>query len=208
MFRLLRRGPFALLWAGATVSTTGDAMSWVALVWLVYRQRGRAGDVAVLAAAYTAPVALGGLLAGRLLDRYDRRRLLAADNLVRAAAFATVPVAAAAGLLTLTHLYLVAACYGLLKMVSLAGFPALIPAYVDDADLQRANALEGLSFGASQAAGDAPWPRWRASSGGRGRCAAPPRCSCCSTSGRGRCWCSSPSTAGSSAAGWPATGCW
>lgn len=57
MFRLLRRGPFALLWAGATVSTTGDAMSWVALVWLVCRQRGQAGDVAVLAAAYTWPAA-------------------------------------------------------------------------------------------------------------------------------------------------------
>jgi MFS family permease len=155
MFRLLRRGPFALLWAGATVSTTGDAMSWVALVWLVYRQRGQAGDVAVLAAAYTAPVAVGGLLAGGLLDRFDRRRLLAADSLVRGLAFLTVPVAAALGLLTLTHLYLVAACYGLLKMVSLAGFPTLIPAYVDDADLQRANALEGLSFGASQAAGAA-----------------------------------------------------
>jgi MFS family permease len=155
MFRLLRRGPFALLWAGATVSATGDAMSWVALVWLVYRQRGQAGDVAALAAAYTAPVALGGLLAGRLLDRFDRRRLLAADNLVRGLAFATVPVAAALGLLSLTHLYLVAACYGLLKMVSLAGFPTLIPAYVDDRDLQRANALEGLSFGISQAAGAA-----------------------------------------------------
>jgi MFS family permease len=155
MLRLLRRGPFALLWAGATVSTTGDAMSWVALVWLVYRQRGQAGDVAVLAAAYTAPVAVGGLLAGSLLDRFDRRRLLAADNLVRGLAFLTVPVAAALGLLTLTHLYLVAACYGLLKMVGLAGFPTLIPAYVDDADTQRANALEGLSFGASQAAGAA-----------------------------------------------------
>jgi MFS family permease len=155
MFRLLRRGPFALLWAGATVSTTGDAMSWVALVWLVYRQRGQAGDVAVLAAAYTAPVAVGGLLAGSLLDRFDRRRLLAADNLVRGLAFLTVPAAAALGLLTLPHLYLVAACYGLLKMVSLAGFPTLIPAYVEDADLQRANALEGLSFGASQAAGAA-----------------------------------------------------
>jgi len=155
MLRLLRRGPFALLWAGATVSTTGDAMSWVALVWLVYRQRGRAGDVAVLAAAYTAPVAIGGLLAGRLLDRFDRRRLLAADNLARGLVFVTVPLAAAVGLLTLTHLYLAAACYGLLKMVSLAGFPALIPAYVEDADLQRANALEGLSFGISQAAGAA-----------------------------------------------------
>jgi MFS family permease len=148
-------GPFALLWAGATISTTGDAMSWVALVWLVYRQRGQAGDVAVLAAAYTAPVAVGGLLAGSLLDRFDRRRLLAADNLVRGLAFLTVPAAAALGPLTLTHLYLVAACYGLLKMVSLAGFPTLIPAYVDDADLQRANALEGLSFGTSQAAGAA-----------------------------------------------------
>lgn len=155
MLRLLRRGPFALLWAGATVSTTGDAMSWVALVWLVYRQRGQAGDVAALAVAYTAPVAVGGLLAGRLLDRFDRRRLLAADNLVRGLAYLTVPVAAALGLLTLTHLYLVAACYGLLKMVSLAGFPALIPAYVEGADLQRANALEGLSFGVSQAAGAA-----------------------------------------------------
>jgi hypothetical protein len=40
-------------------------------------------------------------------------------------------------------------------MVSLAGFPTLIPAYVDDRDLQRANALEGLSFGISQAAGSA-----------------------------------------------------
>jgi MFS family permease len=155
MLRLLRRGPFALLWAGATVSTTGDAMSWVALVWLVYQQRGQAGDVAALAVAYTAPVAVGGLLAGRLLDRFDRRRLLAADNLVRGLAFLTVPVAAALGLLTLTHLYLVAACYGLLKMVSLAGFPTLIPAYVEGADLQRANALEGLSFGVSQAAGAA-----------------------------------------------------
>jgi MFS family permease len=155
MFRLLRRGPFALLWAGATVSTTGDAMSWVALVWLVYRQRGQAGDVAALAAAYTAPVAVGGLLAGSLLDRFDRRRLLAADNLARGLAFATVPVAAALGQLTLTHLYLVAACYGLLKMVSLAGFPTLIPAYVEDRDLQRANALESLSFGISQAAGAA-----------------------------------------------------
>ena len=69
--------------------------------------------------------------------------------------FLTVPGAAALGLLTLTHLYLVAACYGLLKMVSLAGFPALIPAYVENGDLQRANALEGLSFGTSQALGAA-----------------------------------------------------
>jgi hypothetical protein len=34
----------------------------------------------------------------------------------------------------------VAAIYGLLKMIPLAGFPAAIPQLVDDADLDSANA--------------------------------------------------------------------
>src|SRR5262249_32450615 len=83
----------------------------------------------------------GGLLAGWGLDRYDRRRLLAGDSLVRAAVFATVPVAAALGELGVTQLYLVAAVYGLLKMISLAGFPALIPSLVPAEQLTAANAL-------------------------------------------------------------------
>jgi len=87
------------------------------------------------------------LLAGWALDRYDRRRLLAGDSLVRAAVFATVPVAAALGELGVTQLYLVAAVYGLLKMISLAGFPALIPSLVPAEQLTAANALESVSFG-------------------------------------------------------------
>ena len=52
---------------------------------------------------------------------------LAGDSLLRAAVFATIPLAAVFGGLTAVQLYLVAAVYGLLKMTSLAGFPALIP---------------------------------------------------------------------------------
>jgi len=44
-------------------------------------------------------------------------------------------------------LYLVAAVYGLLKMIGLAGFPALIPSLVTPEQLMAANALESLSFG-------------------------------------------------------------
>jgi len=105
------------------------------------------GSVAVLAALYTAPVAVGGLLAGWALDRFDRRRLLAGDSLVRGMVFATVPVAGALGELRVTQLYLVAAVYGLLKMISLAGFPALIPSLVPAGRLTAANALESVSFG-------------------------------------------------------------
>ena len=77
------------------MSAAGDAASWVALVAFV---SGRPhGSVAVLATLYTAPVAVGGLVAGWALDRYDRPWLLAGDSALRAAVFVSVPLAAAFG---------------------------------------------------------------------------------------------------------------
>jgi predicted MFS family arabinose efflux permease len=141
----LRNAPFRRAWIGATVSAAGDAASWVALV--AYAWGLTDGSVATLAVLYTAPVAVGGLVAGWALDRYDRRWLLVGDSLARAAVFATIPLAAFWGGLTAVQLYLVAAVYGLLKMTSLAGFPALIPELVPPKQLMAANALESASFG-------------------------------------------------------------
>ena len=141
----LSNAAFRRVWIGATVSTVGDAASWVALV--AYALSPAHGSVAILAASYTAPVAVGGLVAGWALDRYDRRWLLAGDSLVRAAVFGTVPLAAAWSGLTAVQLYLVAGVYGLLKMTSLAGFPALIPELVPPGQRMAANALESVSFG-------------------------------------------------------------
>ena len=77
------------------------------------------------------------------------------DSVIRAAAFASVPVAAALGHLTAIQLYVVAAVYGLFKMISLAGFPALIPSLVPADRLAQANALEGVSFGVASLVGAA-----------------------------------------------------
>ena len=153
--QLLRRRDFALLWGGATVSALGDGMSFVALVWLLLERGGSSADVGWLAAVYTAPVVVGGLVAGVVLDRFDRRRVLAADNLVRGVAIATVPLAAAAGALTTAHLFVVAAIYGLLYMTSVAGIPSLIPGLVDEDDLTTANAMESISYGIAGLAGPA-----------------------------------------------------
>ncbi|MFG2058787.1 MFS transporter [Micromonospora sp. NPDC048930] len=141
----LRNAAFRRVWIGATVSAAGDAASWVALV--AYALGLAHGGVATLAVLYTAPVAVGGLIAGWALDRYDRRWLLVGDSLLRAAVFGTVPLAAVWGGLTSGQLYLVAGAYGLLKMTSLAGFPALIPELVPPGQLMAANALESASFG-------------------------------------------------------------
>src|SRR5215212_3831659 len=141
---LLRKRDFGLLWGGATISALGDGMSFVALVWLLIERGGTPSDVGWLAAVYTAPVVLGGLAAGIVLDRFDPRRVIALDNVIRGIAIGSVPIAAALGALTTAHLFVVAAIYGLLFMTSVAGIPTLIVRLVDRDDLVTANAMESI----------------------------------------------------------------
>jgi MFS family permease len=144
---LLSKREFALLWGGATVSALGDGMSFVALVWLVIERGGTPAEVGWLAAVYTAPVIVGGIAAGVILDRFDPRLVIAVDNIIRGIAVASVPIASTLGILTTPHLFVVAAIYGLLYMTSVAGIPSLIPRLVDRDDLTTANAMESISYG-------------------------------------------------------------
>jgi MFS family permease len=66
-------------------------MTFVALSWLVLARPGGTAQLGVLGICYTAPVLLGGLAVGPLLDRFDKRIVLIADCLLRAVAVASVP---------------------------------------------------------------------------------------------------------------------
>ncbi len=137
---------FRVFWLGFTFSVLGDAMTGVALTWLVYQATHSARAVGLLLLASTGPVLIGGLLVGPLLDRFDRRAVMIADSVVRGLAVATIPLLHALGHLPLWPVYAVAAVYGCLKMITLAGGPALVPALVPAARLDTANALETLGF--------------------------------------------------------------
>jgi MFS family permease len=143
---LLRNRRYRLVWGGATLSIVGDGAAWVALAWTAYQVEGSASHVGALLVAYTAPVIVGGPLVGVLLDRFDRRRLLVIDNLVRAGAMGLIPLLHAVGALRLWHLFVAAAVYGLLKMFPLAGIPSLLPDLVADEELDAANAMESFGF--------------------------------------------------------------
>jgi MFS family permease len=146
---------FRRLWTGATISTLGDGMTFVALAWLVLSRPGGTTQLGLLGICYTAPVLLGGLAVGPLLDRFDKRTVLITDSLLRAVVVASVPLTAALDATPTWLPFAVAALYGLLKMVPLAGFPAAIPQLVDEADLDPANALESLSFSLANVLGPA-----------------------------------------------------
>ena len=137
---------FRWFWLGFTISAVGDAMTRIALIWFVYQSTGSAQAVGWLLLCYTGPVVFGGLFAGLLLDRYDRRKVMLLDNTFRGAVVASIPFLYFLGHLALWHIYLVAIVYGCLMMITLAGGPSLIPSLVPQGRLATANALETLSY--------------------------------------------------------------
>jgi len=146
-YRLIfQQRSFRLFWLGFTFSVLGDSLTRIALTWYVYERTKSAEALGWLAFWYTGPVVIGGLVAGWLLDRFDRRAVMIVDNVIRGAAVAAIPVLHALGVLAVWHIYAVAALYGLLMMIALAGSPALIPSLVDRDSLDTANALETLSW--------------------------------------------------------------
>jgi MFS family permease len=143
---ILKNKNFLALWSGFTLSSIGDALTRVALTWLVFEETKSAQALGILTIAYTAPILIGGLIAGPLLDRFSARRVMILDNVIRGLIFAAIPLLNAMNKLEIWQLYLFAAVFGSLMMISLAGTPTLIPLIVKQEQLETANAMETLSY--------------------------------------------------------------
>ena len=143
---ILQNKNFRSFWLGFTFSSLGDSLTRVALTWFIFEKTKSAQALGILTIAYTAPILIGGFLAGPLLDRFSARRVMLLDNLVRGLSFALIPILYALDRLEVWHVYGFAALYGLLMMISLAGGPTLIPSLVRADQLDTANAMETLSY--------------------------------------------------------------
>lgn len=130
--RVTWRGGFGRIWGSVAVSLMGTQVSALALpLTALAALDASAGQVALLAAAGTAPFLVLGLPAGAWVDRWPRRTLMVTTDVLRAALLASVPLAWAAGALTLAQLYVVAFGVGSLSVffdvASLSVLPALVP---------------------------------------------------------------------------------
>lgn len=142
------------LWVGLVLNLLGDGATFTAMAWLTVDEVGARG-LGVLGVCYTVPVLLGGAVVGPLLDRFSRRNLLVWDSVVRGLVVAGIPLLAAVGAFEIWQLYLVAVVYGLLKIIPLAGTPAILPELVPADQLQAAAGLEATAMGVANIAGPA-----------------------------------------------------
>ncbi len=81
---VLAQPDYRRLWAARTVSQWGDTFSFVALAILIYRLTGSALGVVGVVVAEIVPVLLLAPVAGALVDRLPRIRVMVSADLVRA----------------------------------------------------------------------------------------------------------------------------
>lgn len=148
-----RRADFWLYFGGQLVSTVGSSFTMFALPLLVYKLTGSPTDLALTMAANMLPYLLFGLVFGAIADRVDRRRMMIAVDLARAAVIAVLPVLYLAGSLTVTWVYAVAFVQASLGILFDSGEFAAIPSLVRQADLVTANGRIMAATSAGQVAG-------------------------------------------------------
>ena len=97
---------FRALWAAQLLSVMGDQLARVALTVLVYDRTRSALLAAITFVASIVPAFLGGVMLAWLADRYPRRRVMIACDLVRCALVLVmaIPGVPLAGLVTLLFL--------------------------------------------------------------------------------------------------------
>jgi predicted MFS family arabinose efflux permease len=100
---------FRLLWLAGLLSVAGDQLARVALSILVFQRTGSAALSAATYALSMLPALVSGALLSWLADRYPRRRVMVACDVIRAALVAVmavpaVPLPLMAGLLVLVQL--------------------------------------------------------------------------------------------------------
>src|SRR5215475_5957988 len=99
-FALLRLRDFRTLFAAVSVSELGDALNYIALMWLALEHGGPLGVVAVRLAD-SVPGIVFGLHGGVAADRWSRRKLMVGADLVRGVVLVPVAIAAISGSLPL-----------------------------------------------------------------------------------------------------------
>lgn len=145
---------FRRLWIGETVSQFGTMVSGIALPLVaILIVHASTFEVGLLATFESLAFLIVGLPAGAWIDRMRFRQVLIVNDLLRAAAMGSIPVAQALGVLTIGQLYVVALVIGVCTVFFDVAYQSYLPELVDRTLLVEGNAKLQASESVAQVAG-------------------------------------------------------
>jgi MFS family permease len=144
---------FLLLWLAQAISQTAQNAIWYGIVVLVERLSHSSTQLSIAVLTLIIPSVVFGVLAGVYVDRWDKRTVLIATNLIRGCiAFAYALFALPIGL-PLIALYAINFLFSTVGQFFAPAETAMIPTVVARKRLLQANSLFHLTFTASQLIG-------------------------------------------------------
>jgi MFS family permease len=145
LFRSLAYRPFALLWAGQTVSRIGDYLYQITLAWWVLEKTGSATAMGMVLICSFAPMLLFLLIGGVAGDRLPRVQVMIASDVLRGIVAAAVAALAASQRLEIWHVLVASLLFGLVDAFFQPAYTALLPELTPRELLPSANALNSMS---------------------------------------------------------------
>jgi predicted MFS family arabinose efflux permease len=153
---LWRERDFLRLWAAQSVSDFGARITREGLpIMAVVALAAAPGQLGVLAALTSAAGLLVGLTTGDYIDHASRRRILILADLVRAAVLISIPLAAWFGVLTMPHVYAVAALVAGASVLFAIADHAYLPSLVGKPLVLDANAKIAVTESVAEMGGPA-----------------------------------------------------
>ncbi len=138
--RLLRSNHnYRFTWLGQIVSEAGDHFNNIAVLSLAIEKTHSGGVIAALMLSRAIPAVLAGPLAGVLLDRFDRRRIMISSDLTRG--FIALGFILAISQNQIWLLYLLSALLMVASPFFTSGRSAILPSIASDEELHTANSL-------------------------------------------------------------------
>jgi predicted MFS family arabinose efflux permease len=146
---LCRNRDYMLLWSGQATSAVGSQITELTFPLLVLTLTASPVQAGVIGALRTLPYFLFSLVAGALIDRWNRKYVMLFCDIGRTLCWASIPLAFAFGHLTTAQLYLVAVVEGTLAVFFSIAETAAISKAVPKESLSIAVAQNEVTFGAT-----------------------------------------------------------
>lgn len=154
-FSSLRVRNYRLFLGAQLVSITGTWMQWIAQSWLVLRLTDSGVAVGVVTALQFLPMLLGGLWAGLIADRFDKRMVLVATQGGAGLLALVLGVMTATGTVDVWSLYAIALGNGIVTLVDTPARQAFVTELVGPERVANAVGLNSAVFNAGRVIGPA-----------------------------------------------------
>lgn len=150
---LIRQGPFRRYIIGSAISDTGTWMQVMAQGWVMSSLTSHALMLGMVQFAAGIPTLALTMMGGSAADRYDKRMILIATQVVQIATAITLGLLAMTGRIQIWHIIVLAAVLGICVAFEMPAISALVPELVKKDEIATAIALDRSVFHGSRLVG-------------------------------------------------------